>query len=177
MTDTETAASLEALAMIYESRDQHYLSTPLFLQALALQGKKDCHTVILMNNLASSLAQQSPRLARAAQEYASSTTLNTASSAAPQPAATRESMIANAQTWAQKALDVAAGISPPERDEECDLGCAVATHNLGEFAEMVGDVAEAEKRYREAISIGRAVGFQEGVENSSERSRKLGKAS
>ncbi|KAK5112542.1 hypothetical protein LTR85_011234 [Meristemomyces frigidus] len=170
MTDSEVGASLEALALNYEAKDQYYLATPLFLQALALHPTKNCHTVILMNNLASSLAQQSPRAARAAQAYAVSRNIDERPTG---PTVTRETMIQNARTWAQKALDVAAGIQPPERDEECDLGCAVATHNLAEFAEMVGDVAEARRRYGEAVSLGRAIGFGEGVENSSARLRKL----
>ena len=170
MTDNEVGASLEALASNYESKDQHYLATPLFLQALSLHPTKDCHTVILMNNLASSLAQQSPRAARAAQAYAVSRNIDERPSG---PTVTRETMIQNAQTWAQKALDVAAGIRPPDRNEECDVGCAVATHNLAEFAEMMGNTEEARKRYAEAISVARAIGFQEGVDNSSESLRKL----
>ena len=171
MTDSHIGATLEHLAGNYEGRGQHYLATPLFLQALALQPARDCHTVILMNNLAASLAQQSPRAAAAAQAYASSRNIDTH---APAPTVTRESMIASAQTWAHKALDVAAAIRPPERDEECDLGCAVATHNLGEFAEMLGLKEEARRRYGEAVSLARAIGYQEGLENSSARLRELG---
>ncbi|TKA30752.1 hypothetical protein B0A50_02472 [Salinomyces thailandicus] len=174
MSNSEIGAALEALATTYESKDQHYLATPLFLQALSLQPTNDCHSVILMNNLASSLAQQSPRAASAAQAYASSRNIKSSDAAiATGPVATRETMISNAQTWAQKALDVAAGIRPPERNEECDMGCAVATHNLGEFAEMLGNKIEARKRYNEAISVGKAVGFQEAVANSTERLRQL----
>ena len=79
----------------------------------------------------------------------------------------------NARTWAQKALEVAGSMKPPERNDECDLGCAVATHNLGEFAEMLGDMGEAKRRYQEAISIGKAIGFQEGVQNGQERLKQL----
>ena len=171
MTNSETGAALEALAHSYEEKDQHYLATPLFLQALSLQPTKDCHTVILMNNLASSLAQQSPRAAHAAQSYAQSTTI----SSNPAPPVTREQMVANARLWAQKALDVAAGIKPPDRNEECDVGCAVAMHNLGEFAEMAGEKGQARERYAEAVSLARAVGFAEGVQNGEERLKGLGK--
>nr|POE56353.1 tpr repeat-containing protein p27g11.02 [Quercus suber] len=172
ISDEESAASLEALAHNYEEKDQHYLSTPLFLQALNLQGKRDCHTVILMNNLATSLAQQSPRAAAIAQQRAASVTIQQGPRAAT-PSISRESLIENAKTWAEKALAVAAGVSPPDRNEECDIGCAVATHNLGEFAEMLGDTATAKARYGEAVSLARAIGFREGMENSSARLRKL----
>jgi tetratricopeptide (TPR) repeat protein len=162
MSDDEVGAAMEALAHSYEAKDQHYLATPLFLHALSLHPTPDCHTVVLMNNLASSLAQQSPSAARAVQ--------------APHPvgpAATREHMLDNATQWAQKALDVAAGIRPPDRTDECDIGCAVATHNLAEFAELRRDLATARRRYQDAVRLARAVGFEEGVERSSARLRAL----
>ncbi|EME83335.1 uncharacterized protein MYCFIDRAFT_188384 [Pseudocercospora fijiensis CIRAD86] len=173
MSNDEIGGALEALAHSYEAKDQHYLAAPLFLQALSLHPTNSCHQVVLMNNLASSLAQQSPRAAREAQAYASSKNISERPTG---PAATQESMIDNAKLWAQKAIDVAAGIQPPERNEECDIGCAVATHNLGEFAEMSKDIGLAERRYKEAISISRAIGFEEGVEQSSARLRQLAKA-
>lgn len=46
------------------------------------------------------------------------------------------------------------------------MGCAVATHNLGEFAEMLGDTQEAARRYEEARNLAREIGFQEGVTNA-----------
>jgi tetratricopeptide (TPR) repeat protein len=162
ISDDEQGAALEALAHQYEEKDLHFLSAPLFLQALSYKEAKDCHTVILMNNLATSLAQQNPRAARAAQ-----------TASAVGPVASRESLIENAKLWAQKALDIAAAIKPPERDEECDMGCAVAMHNLGEFAEMLGNKQEARQKYLEAVALSRAIGFQEGVENSSARLREL----
>ena len=69
---------------------------------------------------------------------------------------------------------MASKIKPPERTEECDIGCAVATHNLGEFAEMDGDIVEARKRYLEAKSLSLAVGFQEGVTNSEAALKRIG---
>lgn len=174
LSDSEIGAAMEALAHTYEESNQHHLATPLFLQALNLHGVTNCHSIVLMNNLASSLAQQSPRAAAAAQKFAQSQTI---SDQPAQPPVTRETMIANAQTWAQKAIDVAAQIKPPVRDEECDMGCAVALHNLGEFAEMKGDLNEARKKFREAVSLAKAVGFLEGVEQGEARLKELnGKA-
>ncbi|KAK6003859.1 hypothetical protein QM012_008709 [Aureobasidium pullulans] len=155
MSDDEMGASMEALAHNYEEQNKHYLATPLFLQALNFKSEKDCHSVILMNNLAISIAQQNP----------------------PQNSETkspsRAVLVENAKQWAQKALDLAAGIQPPARDEECDVGCAVALHNLGEFAEMNKDIAEAKKRYKEAVSLARAIGYEDGLENSSAALRRL----
>lgn len=177
MTASEMGASFETLAMKYEEKGQHYLASPLFLQALSLYPAKDCHTVVLMNNLASSLAQQSPRAAAAVAIHAASisiTSTSTPSATAPAAApATRESLILNACLWAQKALDISRSVQPPERTEECDIGCAVATHNLGEFAEMLGQKVEARKFYEEARGLARAIGFQEGMEMSGERLRGL----
>jgi len=170
LSDSEIGAAMEALAHTYEETNQHHLATPLFLQALSLSGASTCHSVVLMNNLASSLAQQSPRAAAAAQQFAQSQTI---SEQPAQPPITRETMIINAQTWAQKAIDVAAQIKPPARDEECDMGCAVALHNLGEFAQMRGDFVEASKKFTEAVSLAKAVGFLEGVENGEARLKEL----
>lgn len=151
-----------ALAHNYEAQDKHYLATPLFLQALSLKPTEDCHTVVLMNNLSISLAQQNPAA------------LLTPSEAASAP--TQKVLLQQATQWAQKALDVAAQIKPPVRDEECDLGCAVAMHNLGELAEMSGHLKAAGRKYKEAVALARAVGFEEGVENSSEALRRVNKA-
>ena len=103
-----------------------------------------------MNNLSISLAQQS-----------SPPTAST-------PPPSRSALIANARSWAEKSLSIAAIIKPPERTEECDMGCAVATHNIGEFAEMDGNLAEARKRYEEAKGLSEAIGFSEGVGKADE---------
>lgn len=144
-----------ALANHYESRSQHYLATPLFLQSVSLISPRNCHAVTLMTNLSASLAQQlSPRT-----PY--------------DPPVDRAALTSNARTWALKALETAAAIRPPDRNAECDEGCAVAMHNLGEFAEMEGDVAEARRRYVEAEGLSRAIGFAEGLKRSGERLKLL----
>lgn len=61
---------------------------------------------------------------------------------------------------------MAAKITPPDRNEECDVGCAVATHNLGEFCEMEGRIKEARQKYTEADSLAKAVGFADGQVNA-----------
>lgn len=90
------------------------------------------------------------------------------------PAPSRTQVIANARLWAEKALAVAAKIAPPERTEECDVGCAVATHNLGEFAEMDGNIKEARKKFEEAKSLAKAMGFEDGVKQADEALKRLG---
>lgn len=155
ITDDELGASLEALAHNYEEKDLHYLAAPLFLQALSIKPREDCHSVVLMNNLSISLAQQSPP--------------STAGVAPP----SRSALVESARSWATKAIDVAARIEPPERNEECDMGCAVALHSLGEFAEMNGDFTEAMKRYKEAASLARAIGFVDAAKNSQEGLKRL----
>ena len=57
------------------------------------------------------------------------------------------------------------------------MGCAVAMHNLGEFAEMDGDIREARRRYAEAVGLSGKVGFKEGVQNGEEALKRLGPAS
>lgn len=85
----------------------------------------------------------------------------------------RPTLVANARAWAVKAIDIATNIAPPERTEECDLACAVATHNLAEFAEMDGDIAAARLKYEEAKSLSKVIGFKEGVSNAEKALRRL----
>lgn len=79
----------------------------------------------------------------------------------------------HAKQWAQKALDRSASIKPPDRNEECDVGCAVATHNLGEFFEMEGKLKEARQKYEEAASLAKAVGFEDGRTNANAGLKRL----
>jgi hypothetical protein len=46
------------------------------------------------------------------------------------------------------------------------MGCAVATHNLGEFYEMEGRVKEARGYYQDAVSMAKKMGFKEGLVNA-----------
>lgn len=107
-----------------------------------------------MNNLSATLAQQP---------------------IAPTLPVSREQLVAGSATpWAQKALALANSIKPPDRTEECDLGCAAATHNLGEFAEMLGDRELAKQRYLEARSLAKAIGVEEGVRKAEEGLKRVG---
>lgn len=108
-----------------------------------------------MNNLAICLAQQAPP------------------PAANQPPQSRTALVSSARTWAQRSIALASSVTPPERTEECDVGCAVATHNLGEFAEMDGDVAEARRRFEEAKGLSKGIGFREGLMNAEKGLRRL----
>lgn len=144
-----------ALGHAYEEKNNHFFASQLFLQALMIKPRQDCHSVVLMNNLAAAVAQQSPP------------------SSPGQPPPSREQLVESGRTWAMQALRLAAGIKPPLRNQECDQGCAVATHNLGEFAEMDGNIAEARDRYEEAESLANAINFPEGVANANEGLRRL----
>lgn len=69
-----------------------------------------------------------------------------------------------ARQWADKALQRAASIS--DEDEECNVGCAVATHNLGEFYEMEGKIQDARRKYMDAEQLAKKIGFPEGRANA-----------
>ncbi|RKF73262.1 TPR repeat-containing protein P27G11.02 [Golovinomyces cichoracearum] len=146
--EDEIGSQFETLAHMHEEKNRHYLSAPLFLQALNLSPPKSCHTVVLMNNLAASLVQQVP------------TALNTAVPDA------RDSLITNATKFAEKAIALAGKIQPPERNEECDTGCTVAIFNLAEIAEMRGDLINARKKYEEAAEMAKSIGFKVGLKKS-----------
>lgn len=146
--DDQIGTQFETLAHLHEEKDRHYLSAPLFLQALNLSPPGSCHTAILMNNLSSSLAQQIRPADYLVEEK------------------TRDSLISNAIAWAENAIALANKIQPPERSEECDTCCAVATHNLGKLAEIRGDLISAKKKYEEAGELSRKIGFKEGIKKA-----------
>ncbi|CUS13454.1 unnamed protein product [Tuber aestivum] len=154
LSNSEMSSLLEALASVYESTNRFFLATPLYLHALEYMPPNNCHSVVLMNNLSATLSQQAT---------------------APTLPVSREQLVADSATpWAQKALKLASSIKAPDRTEECDLGCAVATHNLAEFAEILGDRELARQRYLEARSLARAMGAEEGVRRAEEGLKRVG---
>lgn len=157
MSNEEIGGSLEALGHLYESKDLHFLAAPLFLQALGLAPPGGCHSVVLMNNLAISLAQQNPP----------------PSLSPNQPPVSAASHLSDARQWARKSLALESSIKPPERTRECDEGCAVATINLGEIAMMEGHVDEAKRRYEDGKNISKGIGFREGVARADELLKEL----
>lgn len=78
----------------------------------------------------------------------------------------RAVLVDQARQWATKALAHAAAIPSTDKTEECDFGCAVATHNLGEFYEMEGRIKEARQKYEEAAGLAKSMGFSEGQTNA-----------
>lgn len=146
---------LTALATHYSERQQHYLASPLYLQAISLISKSNCHTVVLMNNLATSLLlQRTP-------------------STPYDPPSDPNALLSNARQWAQKALDTADAIPLSDKNKECDEGCAAAMYNLGEFASLEGDVREARRWWEEGRNRAKGVGFVEGARRCEEGLRGL----
>ncbi|KAK7969469.1 hypothetical protein PG996_002090 [Apiospora saccharicola] len=156
MSPEQIGGALEALANHYESKSQHYLAAPLYLQALTLSPPKTCHTAVLMNNLAISLAQQ-PTDVPAEQQTTPAT--GTASQSRP----TRAMMLKNARQWALQAHATSTKVTGEDRTPECDEACAVALCNLGEIAAMTGDMEEAKKRFKESLNLSKRISFPEGI--------------
>ncbi|KAL6703652.1 hypothetical protein ACN47E_009426 [Coniothyrium glycines] len=166
--EEELGGILEGLATHYEQFNSHYLATPLFVKALELCPPRSCHSVVLMNNIASSLVQQTPPSQTNAIAMSSEPTDFPVTNSPP-----RALLIDQARQWATKALAHAATVPPPDRNEECDIGCAVATHNLGEFLEMEGKIIEARQKYEEASRLSKAVGFADGQANAKSGLKRL----
>ncbi|PVH99565.1 hypothetical protein DM02DRAFT_528752 [Periconia macrospinosa] len=172
MSDEEIGATLEALGTHYETYNSHHLALPLFLRALDYCPKDSCHSVILMNNIATCLAQQP--LPKPPPPPTTPTT-NTVIPPTPPLQPTRPQVIAQARTWAEKALSHADTIPAENRDEECATGCATATHNLGEFAEMEGRLQEARELYDRASRMAFRAGFKEGSVHAKEGLKRVDK--
>jgi tetratricopeptide (TPR) repeat protein len=109
-----------------------------------------------VNNISTCLAQQTPPPA--------SPTSSSPSSFPNAPPPPRTALVDQARQWADKALQRASSIA--DQDEECNVGCAVATHNLGEFYEMEGKIQDARRKYRDAEQLAKKVGFPEGQANA-----------
>ena len=71
-----------------------------------------------------------------------------------------------AKLWAEKALAMAQTVQSPERTDECDIACAVTTHNLGELAHMSGDDVTARRLFQEAKTMSKAIGFEDGIKEA-----------
>ncbi|KAI3333193.1 TPR domain-containing protein [Ustulina deusta] len=159
MTPEQIGGALEALGNHYESKSQHYLAAPLYLQAVTLSPPDSCHTAVLMNNLASSLAQQpiqSPLNTQLALG-------NEESSQPTRQAPTRAMLLASARSWALQALGTAQKVTAESKTEECDEACAVAMCNLGDIAAMAGDVEEAKRRFRDSLELSQKLSFEPGI--------------
>ncbi|USP81634.1 hypothetical protein yc1106_08908 [Curvularia clavata] len=179
LTNDEMGGTLEALGTHYEQFDSHYLATPLFVKALQLCPPNSCHSVVLsssrtpfknnkhlltyppVNNISTCLAQQNPPSSSDALTLSPLPSDFPVSNSAP-----RSHLIEQARQWATRALEQAAQIKSSDRTEECDMGCAVATYNLGEFFEMEGKLLDARRQYEQAAALAKKMGFAEGVANA-----------
>ncbi|KAI2625874.1 TPR domain-containing protein [Hypoxylon sp. NC1633] len=167
MTPEQIGGALEELAHYFESKSQHYLAAPLFLQAITLSPPKSCHTAVLMNNLAISLAQQpiytpldpgQPSKASGSNEPARPT---------------RSSLLASARSWALQAQETAQKVRGEDKTDECDEACAVALCNLGDIAAMAGDIKEARRRFDESLTLSRKIAFEPGAAQAQEGLQRL----
>ncbi|KAE8383505.1 hypothetical protein BDV26DRAFT_91707 [Aspergillus bertholletiae] len=160
---TEIATALSDLAGRYTGQENYELSIPLYMRALDLLHTEEgdsptCKQVVLLNSVAGGMAGQAQKPIRA-----------------EDPKKAKEQLFDAAQKWAQKAIDVAAKIQPPVRDEECDTSCVAATFNLGWLAEFQGKVKEAEKLYGDAKSLSQGLGFEQGVSMANAALKRLTK--
>lgn len=164
MSPEQIGGALEALGNHYESKSQHYLAAPLYLQAITLSPPDSCHTAVLMNNLAISLAQQpiqSPFNAQPAPGKEKS-------SPSPEQVPTRAVLLSSARSWALQALSTAKKVTGEGRTEECDEACAVAMCNLGDIAAMAGDAEEARRRFLESLELSQRLAFKPGITQAKE---------
>ncbi|KAF3913368.1 hypothetical protein ABW20_dc0106370 [Dactylellina cionopaga] len=144
-TAEEFAAVFENAASTYARSNKFDYASTLYLQAANLFHPPTCHSVVLLNNVgASNMQRQIP-------------------SGEPMD---RTNQLESAKKWMLKALDVAANIKPPVRNEECDQGCVVALHNVGEVEEQLGRLDEAKAKFIEAESLSWAIGYEEGYKNA-----------
>ncbi|KAI1107123.1 TPR domain-containing protein [Jackrogersella minutella] len=157
MTPEQIGGALEALGNHYESKSLYYLAAPLFLQAISLSPTNSCHTAVLMNNLAISLAQQPVYMPAEPNQVSQAGGSNVG--ARP----TRSTLLASARSWALQAQKTAEKVEGEGRTDECDEACAVALCNLGDIAAMTGDKEEARRKFKESLSLSKRIAFKPGT--------------
>ncbi|KAK3325452.1 hypothetical protein B0H66DRAFT_124460 [Apodospora peruviana] len=160
MTSEQIGGALESLGHSYETRSQFELALPLFLQALRLS-HNPCHSAVLMNNIAICFAQH-PVMGPSAAALDNSIAVEKPVSSAT-PAERRASYLDSARRWATNANRHASEPQGEERTAECDEACAVSLCNLGDFASLGGNSAEARRMFEQAITLSKRVGFEPGV--------------
>ncbi|KAI0472544.1 hypothetical protein GGR56DRAFT_569675 [Xylariaceae sp. FL0804] len=169
----EMGGALEALANHYESKSLHYLAAPLYLQAISMSPTDSCHTAVLMNNLAISLAQQPVKSPLEVPRPPVSGKPDDAPSQAP----TRATLLAGARSWALHAQGISQKVEGENRTEECDHACATALSNLGDITAMMGDSVEAKKWFEESLALSRKLGFEPGIVQSQEGLKRITQSS
>ncbi|KAI1439226.1 TPR domain-containing protein [Xylaria sp. CBS 124048] len=169
MSPEQIGGALESLGNHYESKSQHYLAAPLYLQAVTLSPPNSCHTAVLMNNLAISLAQQPVQPPVDPSPAAGDKKSTQPTGQAP----TRAMLLASARSWGLQALGAAQKVTGEGRTEECDEACAVAMCNLGDIAAMTGDVEEAKRRFLESLALSRKIGFEPGITQAKDRLKRI----
>jgi tetratricopeptide (TPR) repeat protein len=160
---SEIATALTDLGQTYLKQEKNELAMPLLLRALDLLRTNEgstpsCKQVTLLADVSTAITSELHKK-----------TPSRGSTAAPQQ------LIDSGNQWAQKALDVAAKLQPPIRDEECDMSCIAAMYNLGEIAHIQGKRKEAEQYWKEAKSLARGLGLEDNAAHVDEALAQLKK--
>lgn len=133
--EQETIGGLyETVASFYYADNRPHLALPLYLRSLDASDKVSCHTITIMNNIASSISSQNSALQ--VQE--------------------------NAAQWAIRARDLKVLAAEGEEQSECDLGRCSAFYNLGMIAEKRLALEEALDHYKAALKRSQALRTSEG---------------
>lgn len=94
---------------------------------------------------------------------------------APVQPQTRTTYLENAQRWALNAYTHATDTAGDARTPECDEACAVSLCNLGDVASLLGDFAEARRRFEQAVEMSKSIDFPAGVDQAEAGLRQLPK--
>ncbi|KAK0635616.1 hypothetical protein B0T17DRAFT_482134 [Bombardia bombarda] len=169
MSAEQIGGTLESLGHSYEAKSQFHLALPLFFQALRLC-QEPCHSAVLMNNIATCFAQHQVmgpgETALESLVMGGESSSSSSSSATPKsmtPAQRRTSYLEAAHRWASNAHQHATEPQGEKRTQECDEACAVSLCNLADIAGLSGNMAEARRRFDQAIEMSRNLGFGPGI--------------
>lgn len=168
ITLKEVASTMSDLADFYAGKNRPDFASLLYKQSLALMKEDEgrditCAQVVLLNNVASQMAEQAQRM-------------QPGRTIVPQPQGpqiTREQALSAAQQWAKMAIQVSAHVKPEVKTEECDQSCLVAMYNLGEIAEMQNDEETAKGYFVAARDMAVKLNFEEGQRTAEDALKRL----
>ncbi|KAH6918040.1 hypothetical protein BKA70DRAFT_1554198 [Coprinopsis sp. MPI-PUGE-AT-0042] len=161
----DLAAPFEALGAFYARSGNINYAMPLYLQAIAIlippppqvsSADDQCRASQIMANISELILRAS----------------TPPDSPTPPPEALRQ-----AESWASKAMEVAARVRKGSfmTHSVCEYAYAFALFNLGSIKEMSGNETEAKELYARTLEHSRAIGFEEGIVNAKDALKNAGK--
>ncbi|EDR07975.1 uncharacterized protein LACBIDRAFT_297524 [Laccaria bicolor S238N-H82] len=153
----DIAAPFEALGSFYSRTGNIRFAMPLYLQAVSIlippppqecSPENKCRGAQMMGNIADLILQSG----------------------------TSPELIQQAESWANKGLEVASVVrnSSRAKHDVCEIAYAFMLFNLGRIREISKDYGKAKELFTASLEQSKAIGLEEGIEHAEDGLRSLG---